>query len=572
MSVSGVRVSFTHYYEALDTALKHTFRGAPVPSHVLWDWIEEHQPAIVAELRKQGRGDSGSRSWRSYLATAMSRYEKTGRVRKVGTTSNAPAGATRRVATWEPIASTGPVPSSDRTPLTIRLDEATHEALSSRAESTGRSMQSIMEAAVQTYLQNPLPKASAHQLRFELATPTKPLSTPLPRQPMKVAGLFAGIGGFELGLSRAGHETVQLCEIEPTGQAVLKTNFDAELHGDVTTLTHLHPDAELLTGGFPCTDLSQAGKTAGIRGAKSGLVGEVFRLLQKRRVPWILLENVPFMLQLAKGEALEVIVSMFEHLGYKWAYRVVNTQAFGLPQRRKRVLMLASLDGDPRQVLLSQDAGLPEVDHEKDSWFERQVACGFYWTEGVRGLGWADNAVPTLKPGSTIGIASPPAIVFPKTQAIATPNIRDAERLQGFDAGWTEPAVAVGRKSLRWRLVGNAVTVNVAEWVGLRLREPMAYDDSRDRLMRRKRSWPTAGWNIEGRVETRHVAQVSPFPVHTETPSLEQFLLHEPKPLSLRAATGFYKRATGPRTKLKFPRRFLEIVQQYIESVSVQAA
>src|SRR5262245_17915058 len=107
---------------------------------------------------------------------------------------------------------------------------------------------------------------------------------------LKVAGLFAGIGGLELGLHRSGHETPPLCDIDPGACGVLKHHFPTiPLHEDVCTLKSLPSDTDLITAGFPCQDLSQAGKTVGIEGSRSGLVGEVFRLVSKRRVRWLLL-------------------------------------------------------------------------------------------------------------------------------------------------------------------------------------------------------------------------------------------------------------------------------------------
>ena len=85
--------------------------------------------------------------------------------------------------------------------------------------------------------------------------------------------------------------------------------------------------------------------------------------------------------------------------------------------------------------------------------------CGFYWTEGLRGLGWAIDAVPTLKGGSTLGIPSPPAIWIQGQRTSPTnPDIRDAERLQGFPSDWTEVARENGGRGARWKLVGNAVS------------------------------------------------------------------------------------------------------------------
>jgi DNA (cytosine-5)-methyltransferase 1 len=96
---------------------------------------------------------------------------------------------------------------------------------------------------------------------------------------LRVAGLFAGIGGIEAGMHDAGHQTVVLCEWDASARRVLADRFPAvPLHGDIAEVEGL-PDADLVTAGFPCQDLSQAGRTAGISGRRSGLVGHVFRLL-----------------------------------------------------------------------------------------------------------------------------------------------------------------------------------------------------------------------------------------------------------------------------------------------------
>src|ERR1044071_1840344 len=161
-------------------------------------------------------------------------------------------------------------------------------------------------------------RSNISQLR--LARPNRseapPLDAPPLREGLECAGLFAGIGGIELGLARAGHETPFLCEIDDGARAVLENRFNVRwLESDVRQVKSLPKDIELLAAGFPCQDLSQAGKTAGITGTRSSLVSEVFRFLRKRRVEWVLLENVSFMLQLGRGLALELIVRELEHLG-----------------------------------------------------------------------------------------------------------------------------------------------------------------------------------------------------------------------------------------------------------------
>jgi DNA (cytosine-5)-methyltransferase 1 len=397
-----------------------------------------------------------------------------------------------------------------------------------------------MPAPPQSSLFRPAPRAAKRQK---------------PRKPFAAVGLFAGVGGIELGLARAGHHATLLCENEPGAIEVLRERFpEVPIHEDVCTLAKLPKGTELLAAGFPCQDLSQAGMTAGIRGERSGLIDEVFRLLRTHDVPWLLLENVPFMLQLHQGLALDHIITALEGLGYAWAYRVVDSRSTGLPQRRERVYIVASKAGDPRDALLVDETD----EHEPrplGNW--REVACGFYWTEGLRGLGWAYDAVPTLKGGSTIGIPSPPAIVLPSGE-IVQPDIRDAERLQGFEADWTIPSNRVQRSGHRWKLVGNAVTVDVAAWIGRRLLEPGQYDPSKDEQLHRtkKGSWPRAAWGTpQGE---RWISFVSAWPQRQPAPALEEFLRFPTRPLSERAAAGFYSRAK--QAKLRFPPGFLDLV------------
>jgi DNA (cytosine-5)-methyltransferase 1 len=371
---------------------------------------------------------------------------------------------------------------------------------------------------------------------------------------MKTVGLFAGIGGFERGLGKAGHETSLLCEISEPARRVLEVRFpDIDQVADVTTLSSLPADIQLLCAGFPCQDLSQAGLTAGITGKRSGLVGHVFRLLDKHPVPWVVLENVSFMLHLNRGRALATLVTAFEERGYRWAYRVVNSLSF-LPQRRERVFFVATRsDGDPANVLLT-DEFIPQlVETSLDT-----HAHGFYWTEGTRGLGWAPDAIPTLKNGSTVGIPSPPAILMPDGRVV-TPDIRDAERLQGFSRDWTRPAEEVGRSSLRWSLLGNAVTVPVAAWLGRRLRTPGNYDMERDCELPASGAWPRAA-RFDGARRTK--VQISDFVTWKSREPLHGFMRFDGSPLSARATRGFLSRADASR--LRFVAGFKDRVRTHL--------
>ena len=377
---------------------------------------------------------------------------------------------------------------------------------------------------------------------------------------LRVAGLFAGIGGLELGLARAGHHAELLCEIEPGAVAVLKSRFPGvRLHEDVTTLDRLPAGTDLVVAGFPCQDLSQAGLTKGLGGRQSSLVDHVFRLLGSSDVPWVLLENVPFMLQLGRGGTMRHVATELERLGYSWAYRVVDTRAFGLPQRRERVFILASKLGSPAAALLEPEFAPPEQAYTEG------VACGFYWTEGLRGLGWGVDCVPTLKGGSTIGIPSPPAIWTPEG-AFVTPDIRDAERLQGFDVDWTQPAETVGRASHRWKLVGNAVSVPVAEWLGGRIGVSSTWAPIDPSPFNPGGAWPRAGFLRGGDVWT---VPVSTWPVCMPAPSLLDFLHHPTRPMSLRGLEGFKSRLD--RGSLKRPAAFDRDLERAIDAASVAA-
>lgn len=374
-----------------------------------------------------------------------------------------------------------------------------------------------------------------------------------------IVALFAGIGGLEAGFEERGWHTELFSEIDPGAQAVLAERFPTvELMADVRRLRALPSGVELVTAGFPCQDLSQAGLTRGIRGDRSGLVDEVFRLIRRKRggPRWLLLENVPFMLQLDRGRAMRHLVEALGELGFTWAYRIVDARAFGLPQRRPRVVMLASRTEDPREVLFRGDVG-PRPDDDPT-----QRACGFYWTEGTRGLGWAVDAVPTLKGGSSIGIASPPAIRM-LDGSIVTPGISDAERLQGFAAGWTEPAVNVPgvRHGHRWKLVGNAVSVRLSAWVAEGFSSAEPYHVGLDEPLPRGASWPVAAW---GHGEAAFSSPLSPWPTHAPYEHLAEFI-REPKSLSPRATSGFLRRARS--SSLRFVEGFLDDVEQHLLSV-----
>ncbi|HEX5182368.1 MAG TPA: DNA (cytosine-5-)-methyltransferase [Allosphingosinicella sp.] len=380
--------------------------------------------------------------------------------------------------------------------------------------------------------------------------------------PLKVAGLFAGIGGLEEGFRQAGHRSTALCESDPAARWVLGQRFaDVDITDDIRALKAI-PDCDVLTAGFPCQDLSQVGRRKGISGPNSGLIGSVLDLVRaKRQGPrWLILENVPFMLSLDCGRAIRLLADELEKMGFAWAYRTIDARSFGLPQRRRRVVLLASRDHDPRPPLLVPDIGAPVTQKRGN------FACGFYWTEGNTGLGWAVNAVPPLKGGSALHIPSPPAIWFPKRRLIAVPTIEDAERLQGFSAGWTDLTDYDPRSHRkRWRMVGNAVSVPMAKWLASRLTVAgEEFDPGEPFALPETGSWPSAAWGLGGE---RRSAAVSEWPINEPAHNLASFLSRPALPLSRKAAAGFLSRIV--RSTLRYEPAFRADLEHHVKTVDV---
>lgn len=161
---------------------------------------------------------------------------------------------------------------------------------------------------------------------------------------MRVLSLFSGIGGFDIGLERAGMQTVAFCEFDPYCQAVLKRHWpEVPIYDDVRTLSAdtLRRDGvwpiDVIAGGFPCQDLSFAGKRAGIEGERSGLWSEFARLIGEVRPRFAIMENVPGLLSAGHGRVLGDLAA----LGYDAVWDCVPASAVGAPHRRDRVWIVA---------------------------------------------------------------------------------------------------------------------------------------------------------------------------------------------------------------------------------------
>ena len=162
---------------------------------------------------------------------------------------------------------------------------------------------------------------------------------------MRHLDLFSGIGGFALAARMVGGiETVGFVEIDPFCRKVLANHWPGVWqHDDMRTLQpDALPHADIWTGGFPCQDISIAGRGAGLSGTRSGLFFEIVRLLHgvRRRPAWLLLENVPCL----RTRGYDRVKAEVERAGYAVTPLVVGAWAVGAPHKRNRVWIVAHLD------------------------------------------------------------------------------------------------------------------------------------------------------------------------------------------------------------------------------------
>ena len=170
---------------------------------------------------------------------------------------------------------------------------------------------------------------------------------------MKFLDLFAGIGGFRLGMESAGHECVGFCEIDKFARASYKaihdTKGEIELH-DITAVSDESirriGRVDIICGGFPCQAFSIAGARRGFEDTRGTLFFEIARFASILRPKYLFLENVKGLLNHENGVTFETIISTLDELGYNVEWQVLNSKDFGVPQNRERVLIVGHLRGE----------------------------------------------------------------------------------------------------------------------------------------------------------------------------------------------------------------------------------
>ena len=161
---------------------------------------------------------------------------------------------------------------------------------------------------------------------------------------MKVLDLFSGIGGFSLGLERAGMETVAFCEFEPHAQEVLRKHWpDVPIHSDVRELNghDFRGTVDVVTGGFPCQDLSTAGKQAGFNGERSSLYREMLRIISECRPRYAIFENVTGLLTGESGRWFGQFLYDLAEIGFDAEWHCISASDVGAHHHRDRVWIVA---------------------------------------------------------------------------------------------------------------------------------------------------------------------------------------------------------------------------------------
>ena len=183
---------------------------------------------------------------------------------------------------------------------------------------------------------------------------------PAPRVLLTVGSLFAGIGGFDLGFERAGFRVLWQVENDGKAQSVLSLRFpNTALHSDVRTANGLER-VDVITGGFPCQDLSVAGRRGGLAGERSGLFWQIVRIARELNPRWMVLENVPGLLSSHGGRDFYAVLVALAECGFRRAYRILDSRYFGVPQRRRRVFIVLRAGGlgdGPGPVLFEPQSG-----------------------------------------------------------------------------------------------------------------------------------------------------------------------------------------------------------------------
>jgi DNA (cytosine-5)-methyltransferase 1 len=296
---------------------------------------------------------------------------------------------------------------------------------------------------------------------------------------MRVVELFAGVGGFRLGLERAGHQIVWANEWDKYAAQTYDKNFGGHIdRRDITTIPAEDiPPHDLICGGFPCQAFSIAGKRRGFDETRGTLFFDIARIAAHHKTKYLLLENVKNLLTHDGGHTFTTIIRTLDELGYDCQWQVLNSKNFGVPQNRERVIIVGHLRTEPRPQVFPflEDAELAAIARGQTR-PQAQISNALRaHTSGGRGdvedsfiiqrpRGKNEGNLVAIAPTVQMGM-SDGNITLMQGDAIRRLTPVECERLQSFPDGWTGGQA----DTRRYHQMGNAVTVNVIEAVARRL-------------------------------------------------------------------------------------------------------
>lgn len=326
---------------------------------------------------------------------------------------------------------------------------------------------------------------------------------------MRYLSLCSGIEATSVAWKGLGWTPVAFSEVEPFPCSVLTKRFpDVQNVGDMTRIDgrNFRGTVDLLVGGTPCQGFSVAGKRGGLSDVRSGLAMHFVRLVSEIKPGWIVWENVPGAFSTATGRDFGTFIRALDECGYHLAWRVLDAQFFGVPQRRRRVFLVGHSGGWRHPAAVLFESGCLRRDTEAGGKKRQDVTQAL---TGCLGAGGADDNraqarfyVPEIVSQAMSckwakGTSGPAGdeyhnlVCAPLTTKpyadndaqesrliISCPGVRrltplECERLQGFPDGWTDvphkgkPA----SDSARYKALGNSMAVPVMRWIGERIQQ-----------------------------------------------------------------------------------------------------
>jgi DNA (cytosine-5)-methyltransferase 1 len=268
---------------------------------------------------------------------------------------------------------------------------------------------------------------------------------------MKYISVFSGIGGLE---SRSVRPAL-VCDSDPACRLVLGRRYPATtIHEDITTLEP--PKVDIVVGGWPCQDLTAAGKMGGIKSSRSGLFFEMVDVAKRARAHTFIAENVPNLIVMRNGLDFDIVRDTLVNSGFPYiAWRTLNAREFNLPQERNRVFIVASKH---RELALSLHAETAETTSHRR---KAGDVAGFYWTAGGgRSICFCRGYVPALKIGASDNKGRSPVAIF-YGSTVRKLSTAECLRLQGFETADFDGITS----SNILRMAGNAVPLPVGQFV-----------------------------------------------------------------------------------------------------------